>query len=150
MKQTNQLKLTPHFSLGEFTQSYTAELLGIENVPNQEHIRNLQNLCQKVLEPIREHLGKPVHISSGFRCPELNHAVGGVMTSQHQYGEAADILVKDFLEAADLVEWIMDNLSFDQLLMERNRNRSSYWVHVSCKLHESDNRNIYTGLKIKG
>ena len=87
------MKLSEHFDLNEFTRSATADRLHIDNSIPEEFIPNLKNLCQQVLEPLREHFGIPVIISSGYRCPALNRAVGGVPNSQHLKGEAADIIL---------------------------------------------------------
>ena len=87
------MKLSEHFDLDEFTRSATADRLHIDNTIPEELIPNLKNLCVQVLEPLREHFGTPVVISSGYRCPALNQAVGGVPNSQHLTGEAADIIL---------------------------------------------------------
>ena len=74
------MKLSKHFSLSEFISSNTAERLGIDNVPKDKAvIENLRNLCLEILQPLRDYVGAPVHINSGYRCPELNDAVGGVL-----------------------------------------------------------------------
>lgn len=83
--------LSQHFRLSEFTRSATASARGIDNTPSASAIDNLRHLCQEVLEPLRRHLDRPVVISSGYRCKKLNQLVGGVRTSQHMTGEAADI-----------------------------------------------------------
>ena len=83
--------LSQHFRLSEFTRSATASARGIDNTPSASAIDNLRRLCQEVLEPLRRHLDRPVVISSGYRCKKLNQLVGGVRTSQHMTGEAADI-----------------------------------------------------------
>ena len=91
------MKLSPHFSLSEFESSATATAKGIDNtlkhsdVDHSRIIDNLRSLCLEVLEPLRRHLDRPVVISSGYRCKKLNQLVGGVRTSQHMTGEAADI-----------------------------------------------------------
>ena len=85
--------LTPHFRLSEFSRSATVDSLGIDNSVPKELIPSLKNLCEHVLEPLREHFGIPVVISSGYRCPALNRTVGGVSNSQHLKGEAADIIL---------------------------------------------------------
>ena len=90
-------QLTQHFDLNEFTRSATAIANGIDNTldlakaDDRKVAENLQYLCQTVLEPLREHFGMPVVVSSGYRCKELNRVVGGVWNSQHLTGEAADI-----------------------------------------------------------
>lgn len=133
------MKLSNNFSLNEFTTSYVATRLGIDNIPGAAVIRNLTILCSKVLQPIRDHYGKSVNINSGFRCLELNRAIGSKDTSQHVVGQAADIVIKG-IDNYTLAKWIRDNLEFDQLILEywEPTNPSSGWVHVSCK--EKNNR----------
>ena len=124
-------KLSEHFSLGEFVRSSTAQRMGIDNKPDAEAIENLRNLCTKVLEPLREHLGQPVVITSGFRSKRLNEVVGGVKNSQHLRGEAADLMVEGEKQARDWIRWMMDFLEFDQLILEKKGKK--VWVHVSLK-----------------
>ena len=124
-------KLSEHFSLGEFVRSSTAQRISIDNTPDAEVIENLRNLCTKVLEPLREHLGQPVVITSGFRSKRLNETVGGVKNSQHLRGEAADLMVEGEKQARDWIRWMMDFLEFDQLILEKKGKK--VWVHVSLK-----------------
>ena len=124
-------KLSEHFSLGEFVRSSTAQRMSIDNTPDAEVIENLRNLCTKVLEPLREHLGQPVVITSGFRSKRLNETVGGVKNSQHLRGEAADLMVEGEKQARDWIRWMMDFLEFDQLILEKKGKK--VWVHVSMK-----------------
>ena len=124
-------KLSEHFSLGEFVRSSTAQRMSIDNTPDAEVIENLRNLCTKVLEPLREHLGQPVVITSGFRSKRLNETVGGVKNSQHLRGEAADLMVEGEKQARDWIRWMMDFLEFDQLILEKKGKK--VWVHVSLK-----------------
>ena len=91
MNKQNDIQLSEHFSLSEFTKSITAERLGIDNKPGYEQVLAMRNLCREVLEPLRQHYGQPIRITSGYRCEELNSAVGGVRRSQHMLGEAADL-----------------------------------------------------------
>lgn len=151
MKQAKHLSLTPHFTLGEFQQSATASRLGIDNTIPEALVPNITNLCEQVLEPLRTHFGSPVIVSSGYRCPELNTAVGGVSNSQHLCGEAADIQPPSSSPQGVLytpearryilrlwAEWIMDNCQFDQLIIERSS--KAMWLHVSCRLAKNLNR----------
>jgi hypothetical protein len=85
--------LSEHFELAEFLVSETAARRGIGNEPTPEVIENLRRLCQSVLEPLRVHLKRPVVITSGYRSPALNRAVGGSPTSHHMQGRAADLIV---------------------------------------------------------
>ena len=100
------MRLTEHFKLSEFTNSSTATARGIDNTPNEQQIANLKHICEEILEPLRAFAGQPIIIGSGFRCPALNKAVGGVKNSQHMTGEACDIR----LPRTPYVDW-GDNLA---------------------------------------
>jgi zinc D-Ala-D-Ala carboxypeptidase len=118
------MKLSKNFALEEFTKSVTAEKADIDNTPNPIQIGKLKNLCEDVLQPLRDALGKPITITSGFRCHKLNKLVGGAENSQHQSGEAVDFWCED-LEYA--FSWIQQYaVDFDQLIWERGR-----WIHLS-------------------
>lgn len=128
--------LTPHFKLSEFTKSSTATARKIDNTPSEQVVSNLKQLCEQVLEPLRTFAGQPIIIGSGFRCPALNKAVGGVPNSQHTVGEAADIHLPDNATGRKWFLWMMDNLKFDQLIMEKSTLSSTrYWIHVSFSRH---------------
>ena len=119
------MQLTPHFSLEEFTLSRTALALGIENEPTAEHLENLRKLAQR-MEEVRALFDKVIVITSGYRNPQLNAAVGGTPTSAHALGLAADFHVHG-LEDLDAAKVIRDSgLKFDQLIYEKNR-----CVHLS-------------------
>ena len=92
-----------------------------------------------MLEPLREHISRPLVISSGYRSPRLNAAVGGAANSQHLSGQAADLKIPSVAEAREWMRWIMDNTTFDQLILEHNKS-GSHWIHVSCKPNPEDNR----------
>ena len=124
-----KFQLSKNFSLNEMCRSNTARVRGLPNVPNAEQVNNLQQLCENVLQPLRDHLGTPVVINSGFRSQAVNMAVGGAKNSQHTKGEAADIKCKDYPYAKEIYTWIMDNLKFDQVILERKV--KSVWVHIS-------------------
>lgn len=109
------MKLSNNFSLVEFTRSATARRLNIENEPNAEQMVCLHKLCVRLLQPLREIYDEPFHINSGFRSPELNKAVGGVPTSQHVKGQAADIRVKN--PRSLLSELLASGLEFDQAIL---------------------------------
>ena len=118
--------LTSHFSLAEFTRSATASQHGLPNQPPQEVIDRLRLLCQHVLEPLRQHLGCPITVTSGYRHPRVNALVGGVPGSQHQRGEAADIRIPRHLMPQAYM-YIRDHLPYDQLILEPS------WIHVSYR-----------------
>lgn len=119
-----------YFTIEELCKSTTAEQRGIDNTPTDEIKDNLQYLIENLLDPIRELYGKPITISSGYRCPELNKAVGGVPTSDHQNGYSADLDLGGATENKPLFDLIKDSgLEFDQLIWENK----GAWVHVSCR-----------------
>jgi uncharacterized protein YcbK (DUF882 family) len=125
-------QLTRNFSLHELTKSETAMRHGLENAPGPVEIANLTTLAGKVLQPIRDHFAKGVHVNSGFRHPDVNAKVGGSKTSDHTKGQAADIEIPG-VPNAELAQWIADNLSFTQLILEFYTVGipDSGWVHVS-------------------
>lgn len=124
------MQLTEHFTLSEFVRSETAAHKHIDNTPSPEVVENLRVLCRNVLEPARVAFGAPIYITSGYRCPALNKAVGGKPTSQHQYGEAADLQVQGVRNLRKLYKAILDHGIFDQLLYETNK-AGAKWIHVS-------------------
>lgn len=129
------MQLSKNFWLAEFTQSQVATRLGISNNPNPHEIAALRQLAENVLQPIRDHFGKPVVINSGFRSPQVNHRIGGAASSQHTRGEAADIEIPG-VSNLELAKWIRDNLEVDQLILEGYNplvGPSSGWVHVSWR-----------------
>jgi len=126
------MNLTANFSLHELTKSETALRMGLDNTPDDEATENLRLLCEKVLQPVRDHYGKGVKVNSAYRSPESNAAVGGSKTSDHCKGMAADIEIPGVANA-DLAQWIMDNLDYTQLILEFYTPGipDSGWVHVS-------------------
>lgn len=124
------MKLSKHFNLDEFVKSATAIRLGIDNTPDEKSLENIQLLVSNILEPLRVHYGRPIIITSGYRCPKLNKAVGGAASSQHATGQAVDIRsVSDSREDnKELFDMIREmNLPFDQLIDEFGYD----WIHVS-------------------
>ena len=125
-------QISKHLTLEELTYSATAIKLGIVNVPNQLQVENLKTLALKVFEPVREHFGVPIHISSGYRIMNLNQAIKGSITSQHCKGQAIDIDMQgDKVTNAQIFHWIKDNLKYDQLIWEFGDKKNPDWVHVS-------------------
>ena len=126
------MKLTANFSLEELTKSETALRFDLDNEANDEQLANLVALCECVLQPVRDHFGKGVKVNSGLRTPEVNAKVGGSKTSDHCRGQAADVEIPGVANA-DLAQWIVDNLSFRQVILEFYTPGipDSGWVHVS-------------------
>lgn len=124
------MQISKHLSFEECTNSSTADKLGIiNNNPNDSVIENMKLLAEKVFEPIREHFGKPIHVSSMFRGMPLNQAVKGSITSQHCSGQAMDIDMdsKGKPTNKEVFDYIKGNLEFDQLINEFDYS----WIHVS-------------------
>lgn len=140
------IQLSPHVKLSEFTKSSTASARGIDNTPNAEQIANLKRLCQEVLEPLRQHFGVPIVIGSGYRCPKLNAAVGGVKNSNHQTGCAADLHLSNNETGREWFRWLMDNTHFDELIGETS-DRKRYWIHIP--LRPSGNRQRVVSFLLK-
>ena len=136
------MNLTKNFSLLELTKSQTAERKGIDNTPSAEHQENLKLLCESVLQPVRDHFGKVVTISSGYRSPELCTAIGSKITSQHARGQAADFEIFGVSNKA-LADYINSELYYDQLILEywNESDPNSGWVH--CSFSEGQNRKQY-------
>lgn len=127
------MQLTPHFCLDEFTASATAEALGIDNTPKQKAILDNLGLLALALEQIRFGIGRPISISSGYRCPRLNIAVKGSKTSAHVDGLAADISAAG-LTSIDLCRYIEANIiGFDQCIQEVDLSKSRRWCHFGIK-----------------
>lgn len=123
----------PHFSLKEFIASDVAVKKKIDNTPSFEVVEHLSELTEKILEPLRVAWGSPIKVTSGYRCDKLNKAVGGVASSAHMRGDAADLQptngkIDDFIKFARL--WFMNtHTRFDQLLDERSG--KTRWMHIS-------------------
>ncbi len=120
-------KLTDNFTLAEMVRSQQASRRGIPNNPGSREVVALRILCENVLQPVREHFGRPVNVSSGFRSPRLNRAIGGSGTSQHCLGEAADFTVSG-VSNLEVCRWMERRLNYDQLIYEFGE---PGWVHCS-------------------
>jgi len=144
------MNLSANFSLKELTRSDTATRLGIDNTPDEEAIDNLKTLCDKVLQPVRDHFGKSVTVNSGYRSPATNKATGGSSTSDHCKGQAADIEISG-VPNAELAQWIMDNLEYTQLILEFYTPGipDSGWVHVSFDSANLKKQEL-TAMKVAG
>ena len=137
------MKLTENFSLNELTKSQTAERKGIDNTPSTEHQENLKSLCEMILQPIRDHFGQVVSVSSGYRSPELCTAIGSSTKSQHAKGEASDFEIFG-ISNKELADYIDQNLDYDQLILEYwtgEDEPNSGWVH--CSYTNGNNRKQY-------
>ena len=136
------MKLSENFSLQELIKSQTATRKGIDNTPSPGHQDNLKSLCTHVLQPVREHFGRVVTVSSGYRSPELCIAIGSKTTSQHAKGEAADFEIFG-VSNKELADYINETLDYDQLILEywKESDPNSGWVH--CSFSAGNNRKQY-------
>ena len=133
--------ISKHISYKEGVYSITATRRGIDNVPNDEQLANMELIAEKVFEPLRKYVCGPIKINSFFRCPKLNKAIGGSKTSQHCKGLAMDIDDTFGVVAnSDMYNYIKNNLDFDQLIWEFGDDDNPNWVHVSY-FSKEDNRN---------
>lgn len=134
-------KLSENFTLGEMIVSSTAKKYGIDNTPDIFDITSMEELCKNLLQPIRNAYGKPIIISSGYRCPKLNSKIGGSKTSQHMKGEAADINdgvayrkggEARYAANAMLFDLIYKMGGYDQLINEFPDSKGRpQWIHIS-------------------
>ena len=145
------MQLSKNLMLAEVTRSETAKRKGISNMPTPEHIENFKLLAEKVFQPIREHFGKPIIISSGYRSKALNTAIGGALSSQHCQGEAIDIDMDGTdITNAQVFNYIKDNLEFDQLIWEFGTATNPDWVHVSYESKGKQRKQILRAVKNGG
>lgn len=131
------MQLSSHFSLEEMTASQTASRKSIDNTPSPEIIENLTRLCA-FLETVRDTLQSPMNISSGYRSPELNKAIGGVANSQHCQGLAADFTSSHYTLDGIIKLIISEQLPFDQLIKEFPDSSGRGWVHISIPNDPND------------
>lgn len=122
------MKLTEHFSLEELTRSDYANEHGLNNKANEYIEKNLMMLCVLILEPLRIALNRPISINSGYRCKEVNAGVGGVPSSLHLLGLAADIHFQSEAELKEMLSVLKGNKHLDLALVERSKNAK--WLHV--------------------
>jgi zinc D-Ala-D-Ala carboxypeptidase len=125
------MNLSRNFTLQELTKSDTAIRKGIDNNPNADQVEKLKLLCERVLQPVRDHFGR-VKVTSGFRSPELCAAIGSSVNSQHARAEAVDFEVIG-VDNAEVADWIYKNIRTDQLILEfyTPGEPNSGWIHAS-------------------
>jgi zinc D-Ala-D-Ala carboxypeptidase len=143
------MQLSKHLSLAEVTRSETAKRKGVSNMPTPEHLENFKLLAEKVFEPIREHFGVPIHISSGYRSKELNKAIGGSSSSEHCEGRAIDIDMDGSASGVtnkQIFNFIKENLDFNQLINEFDYS----WVHVSYNPNGKQRKQVLNAVKKGG
>ena len=134
-------KISKNITYKEAIHSNTAKRLGIKNEPNDEQIGNMFTIAEMIFQPLRSYVGGPIKITSFFRSPDLNRAIGGSKSSQHMKGQALDLDdVYGHKTNAEMYHWIKDNLDFDQLIWEFGDDNNPNWIHVSY-VDKQENRN---------
>jgi len=143
------MKLSKNLSLKEVIKSNTAIKNGIDNSPTLEHLNNLEILAEKIFQPIREHFGVPIGISSGYRSKALNKAIpGSSKTSQHCSGQALDLDADIYGKVTnrEIFDFIVKNLDFDQVINEFNYS----WIHVSYNEKKENRKQVLKAYKENG
>ncbi len=143
------MQLSKNFEVAEFARSSSAKRLGISNQPTEAHIANMKLLCEKVLQPVRDHFGRSIFLSSGYRSAALNAKTPGASsTSQHCTGEAVDIDM-DGTEVSnkEVFDFIKEHLEFDQLIWEFGTDANPDWVHVSYESTGKQRKQVLKAVK---
>ena len=128
------MKLSKNLSLAEVTKSTTAKRLGIDNTPDDEWvIENIKAIADVIFQPLRDSFRCPIFVSSGYRSPDLNAAIGGSKRSQHMEGRALDLDADVYggCTNSEIFNWIRENVEFDQMVWEFGDEDNPDWVHVS-------------------
>ena len=139
------MQLSKHFQLKEFTKSQIASRNGFKNLPSAGDIKNLENLCYEILEPVRAKFDKPVTITSGYRSLETNRKLGSSDSSQHTKGQAVDFDIAGVTNI-EIAYWLTSNVDFDQCILEfyKPENGSAGWVHVSYNEKGANRKQVLT------
>jgi len=146
------MKISKNLSLSEVVKSNTATRRGIDNNPTQEHLESLEDIANNIFQPLREDLGVPIGISSGYRSKDLNEAIGGSKKSQHSKGEALDLDADMYGRVTNkkIFDYIKENLVFDQLIWEFGNDNEPNWVHVSYTRKKTNRMQVLKAKKING
>lgn len=138
-------QFTKNFSYEELIASSTADKLGLDNTPNAAEKEKLKKLAIEILQPIRDALGKPIKVNSAFRSEKVNKAVGGVPSSQHRLGEAADLTLGSKEKNKELFELISKMIKDKKLTVGQLINEYGYsWTHVSLPRKGKPNNQIFS------
>ena len=141
------MQLSKHFKLKEFTKSQIAARNGINNLPSAGDVKNLENLCYEILEPVRAKFEKPIMINSGFRSLEVNRKLGSSDSSQHTKGQAVDFECPGIANI-QVAYWVQANCDFDQLILEfynpKSGDENAGWIHVSYNEKGANRKQVLT------
>jgi hypothetical protein len=152
-------EISKNVTYAEAIKSQTATRLGLENTPNEEQLENMKKVANECFQKAREHFGVPIAVTSFFRSPEVNRAIGGSTTSEHCQGKAMDIDADVFggVSNSDLFHFFKDNCEFNQLIWEYGNDNNPDWVHISfneggnknqiLKVYRQNGRSVYVPYK---
>ena len=143
--------ISDHVSYKEGTYSATALRRGLDNTPNDEQLKCMEDVAENVFEPLRKWVGGPIKINSFFRGEPVNTAIGGSKASQHMKGQAMD-LDDTFRRKtnAEMYYYIKDNLDFDQLIWEFGDDDNPNWIHVSYVSHRPNRKKLTVAIRVNG
>ena len=147
------MKLSNNLTLAEVIKSNTAIRRGIDNTPTNLHITNLEYLAEKVFQPLRDHFGSSIFVSSGYRSKALNEAIGGSQRSFHSHGMALDLDQdgrSNSVTNTDLFYYIKNNLPYSELIWEFGTEDKPDWVHVAIAKGRETERNAKIAYRIEG
>lgn len=143
------MQLSKNLTLKEVTKSATADKKGIDNNPSNSEIANLEAVAINIFQPVRDTIGQPIRVSSGYRCIELNSSIGGSSTSQHCKGEALDL--QGIRSAnSEIFNLIKDTMEFDQLIWEFGDDNNPQWVHVSYTTKRDNRKMVLKSIRENG
>src|SRR5690606_41828148 len=144
--------ISKYITYKEATKSQTATRLGIDNKPTEDHLAAMKHVASEVFDKVRAHFGVPLGVSSFYRGPELNKAIGGSKTSQHMKGEAIDIDADMYggVTNKEIFDYIRENLTVDQMIWEFGTDDDPAWVHVSLRRDGKKRGQILTAYKETG
>jgi hypothetical protein len=146
-----EIQLSTNLQLSELTRSESAKRRGISNQPTEAHIENMKYLAEKVFQPIRDHFGVPIRISSGYRSAALNQAIKGSTTSFHSIGAAIDIDNDGTsITNKEIFDFIKDNLEYTELIWEFGNKDNPDWVHVAIVKGREKEKEVLEAYRVKG
>ena len=143
--------ISEHISYKEATHSDTALRRNLDNTPNDEQLKCMEEVAENLFEPLREWVGGPIKVNSFFRGKPVNTAIGGSRNSQHMKGQAIDIDdAFGHKTNAEMYHYIKDNLDFDQLIWEFGTDRNPNWLHISWVSHRPNRKKLTIAKKVNG
>ena len=143
--------ISKHISYKEATHSATALRRDLDNTPNDEQLKCMEEVAENLFEPLREWVGGPIKVNSFFRGEPVNTAIGGSKRSQHMKGQAIDIDdTFGYKTNAEMYHYIKDNLDFDQMIWEFGNDENPNWVHISWVSHRTNRKKLTIAKKVNG